>query len=442
MSLTFRSLALLGALVLGSGGASAQVSTWTEVYDPSQLLGLNVELSEADYLTIRYDETFDIYVPATFWADGEAERYNVTIRRKSATPINDKISYRMKFEGRVDDPSIKTWHDLKKLSLENGDDIDVVREGLAWYLHRTAASDDYQPGLAAWAGLTLHVVVSGVDEFNEPFSYVDERPQGVYLNVEMPDKQFLKNRGQWVSDQSWLYKQDDIGLPELKDWPFDDDVAEFSSPAYSALDYPPFQVERKSRKRVFNPTPDDAVLQQDLEQWINMETLLRLGAVNAYTANPDELFNKGKNFYWADFDGTADDRRVYFPWDLDAASFDPAGTIYASTFQGGRKRRTTTVAQHPYQEVILNHPAYRAQFNAIMAALLDGPMSVANLKAFLDQTEALLTPALLADPNAKVGNTPEEVAAYFDALRTAIDERDASVRAQLQANGPPAPRSW
>lgn len=432
-------LALSGSLLYLALATVAQANQSAAVYDPSQLLGLNVELSEQDYQTIRYDETFDIEVPAQFWADGDAERFNVTIRRKSATAIGDKISYRMTITSRTDDAGIETWRDVKTLSLENGDDQDVVKEGLAWYLHRLAGTTDYRPGLAAWAELTLHVVVSGVDEFGQPFSYVDERPQGLYVNVEMVDKQFLKNRDLWVSDQSWLYKQDDIGLPELKDWPLDDEMAEFPSPAYEALSYSPFQAEVRVRKRVVNPTPGDSILQQDLQGWVNMEALLRLGAVNAYTANPDELFNHGKNFYWADYNGTGDDRRLYFPWDLDSAIQGTSAGIYATVEHG---RRKSTVTQHPYQSVILNHPAYRTQFNAIMASLLDGPMSVAAVHQFLDQAEALLSPALLADPNAKIGTTPEAVAEHFSSLRAWIVDRHAHVRSQLAANGPPAPRSW
>ena len=66
------------------------------------------------------------------------------------------------------------------MSLENGDDNNVVSEGLAWFLHRQAWSSDYQPGLAAWAKLTVHVL--------EEDGTIDVRPQGVYVNVELPDK--------------------------------------------------------------------------------------------------------------------------------------------------------------------------------------------------------------------------------------------------------------
>jgi hypothetical protein len=91
------------------------------------------------------------------------------------------------------------------------------------------------------------------------------------------------------------------------------------------------------------------------------------------------------------------------------------------------------VTTSAYQEVILRHPTFRAQYNQIMLGLLDGPLSVANLHSFLNQTEATLSAALAADPHLGEGNE-------FQRLRQWVVERDANIRAQLAANGPPAPR--
>jgi len=283
---------------------------WWQVYDPAVLLSLNVQLKAEDYETIQTDETFDIEVEGVFWVDNiepNPGSWKASIRRKSATPIGEKISYRLKLETNID-TGIARWNNIRSFSLENGDDQDVVSEGLAWFLHRQAASADYRPGLAAWANLTMHVV--GADES------IDVRPQGVYLNVELPDKRFLQNRGMWTSSStSWLYKQDDIGLPELKEWPNDSKGPESDSPAYLALNYSPFQKEIVVRKQVQNPVPNDTVLEKDLNHWINMESLLRLGAANAYAVNPDELFNHAKNYFWADFGDTEENHspRLYFP---------------------------------------------------------------------------------------------------------------------------------
>lgn len=421
----------------------APPTSWADVYDPFVLRSLNVQISADDWATIRNDETFDIKVPATFWLDGDVgdARYDISIRRKSATPIGDKISYRVKFEQQVGNSSIRRWYDIRSLSLENGDDADVVREGLSWYLHRLASTETYQPGLAAWATLTLHLEQPVTDESGqlvlgddgEPLIELVPFPQGVYLNVELPDKQFLRHRGLWSEGSTWLYKQDDIGLPELKEPDIEAPTPEESSPAYRALAYSPFEEQKYTGKRLLNPPPSDADLEADLQYWVDMDGMLRLGAVNAYTDNPDELFNKGKNFFWVDFvESRSDHRRRHFPWDLDASIRTTTGRIYSA--QGGGKKNQTS--QHPFQEVILNHPVYREQFNTTFLDLLNGPMSVATVHSALDQFEALLSESLVADPNSKIQNP----AGHFASLRSWISDRTANVRSQIAVNGPPAPR--
>ncbi len=421
---------------------SAQELFWDEVYKPFVVRHLHVSLTAEDYRTIQEDESFDIQVPAFFRAEGEDDTYHITIRRKSATPIGEKISYRIGFESKVSDPTFRRWHDLKSLSLENGDDQDVVSQGLAWYLHRQASTPRYQPSLAAWVKLTIHVVNPVLDEDGQPIfdedgtmlGETDVRPQGVYLNVELPEKQFLQNRGLWGNDRTWLYQQDDIGRAEIKEWPLDPQEPEDSPHYKDVLTYSPFQVHNKT---VPNPPPADDILAEELNHWINMDAMLRLGAAIAFAENADSLFKHGKNFYWVDYIDVDDHRRLYLPWDLDASIRQGNGSIYASSTGGGRKG---TVSQHPYEATILNHPTFRAQYNQIMAEMLDGPWAVAVLQDFLDEAEAVLTVALLDDPNNQIGNTPEAIAEHFNSLRVWVEDRHASVRAQLAANGPPAPR--
>ena len=68
-----------------------------------------------------------------------------------------------------------------------------------------------------------------------------------------------------------------------------------------------------------------------------------------------------------------------------------------------------------------------------MAGLLEGPLAVNVVKQFLDDAQALLTDSLLADPNNRIGNTPEEITAHFDSLRAWMETRHQNVGAQLQA---------
>ena len=191
---------------------------WPHFYDPEVILDLHFKIKSDDLVTIKGDTSFDVEVPVLFWTESESEvaAVLVSIRRKSATPIGSKVSFKIDINEYKDEGGVSKWHELKKLSLENGDDQDVVREGLAWYLHRLAAGHvgvidgapdpspsqiypvGHTPGLASWVTLTAHVVpreFEGMDQGEFEFEgVVSVEPQGVYVNLEQPDKQYLKNR--------------------------------------------------------------------------------------------------------------------------------------------------------------------------------------------------------------------------------------------------------
>ena len=177
----------------------AQVPDWPHLYDPFTLYTLNVETVNADdFDRIRHDTTYDIEVPALFWAESE-EPILVSIRRKSASALpneldpNKKVSYKIDINEYHDDPDgvdvcvgvpgitegcVSKWKAVKKLSLENGDDQNIADEGVAWYLHRLASESglDYQTGLASWVKLFINgqyqvlpskltVLIQSVDEY-------------------------------------------------------------------------------------------------------------------------------------------------------------------------------------------------------------------------------------------------------------------------------------
>jgi len=311
----------------------------------------------------------------------------VSLRRKPNLADGDKVALKIDVNQYFDN---QQWHGVKKLSLENGYEKDVVSEGFAWYLHRCAgglAGVDYRPPLAAWVNVT-----------------VNGQPLGVYANVEQPDKTFLRNRDLWVSDETWLYKQGDIGAPTLE-------AGTGESPAYAALDYRPF------RARGSLPP---AGYQTHVQSLINMAEMLTVGAVNTFSSTNDELLSKGKNFFFADFGaGAGDGQRLYFPWDLDSVFNSLTRSIYANVTD--------------YQVYLVNAPPFRDQYTQIMMDLLSGPLAVAPLTGFLDQLETVLTPSLLADPYSDLGSTPEEIAGYFEEMRQWVTNRHANVLQQVQA---------
>ncbi len=142
----------------------AMAQTWVDVFNPFQVLTLNLEMEQTDWDTIRHDTTNEIEVPARFWADGEEDtRLLVSVRRKSSRALPseaDPIKVGLKVDIN-EFASGQRWRSLTKLSLENGADTDPISEGLAWNLHEKATGpgfypSDYHAGLAAWVRLFVN----------------------------------------------------------------------------------------------------------------------------------------------------------------------------------------------------------------------------------------------------------------------------------------------
>jgi hypothetical protein len=399
--------------------------TFVEVFNPTQVLTLNLEIAQADLDTIRRDTTNEIEVPALFWAAGEEDtKLLVSVRRKSsralpseANPI--KVSFKIDVNEFV---GSQRWRSLTKLSLENGADTDPISEGFAWNLHELATGPGFypeglHPGLTSW----VRLIING--------EYI-----GLYSNVEERDSQFLRNRSlprgttaEGIT-RSWLYEIDDLGAGafELEDGDLP------HGPTWTTLCYAPFAVAAK--KNPVCPTPSDGTLATALPLLIDMQIMLTQGAVDAFSSNNDALFTHGKNFRHIDFNTNLfpERKRLYLMWDLDAAITDVSANIYAKKTRNG-------FSQTAYQRIILNHPLFRAQYNSIMTGLLDpvtGPLSEPVLHNFLNTVEAATTAALIEDPYAGF-NSPEQAASLFSGLRTWVTERSQNVRNQVVANVPP-----
>ncbi len=383
----------------------ASTDSWPGVFDPFTVLSLHIEMSGQNWDKIRKDLTNSIEVPAQFYAEGEAP-IAVTVRRKSSRALPSE-SNPIKIGMKVKTVSGR-WHGVTTLSLENGGDKGPVIEGVAWNLHELASAEgfygtEYHPALASWVRV-----------------YLNGQYLGVYVNAEQRNKQFLRNRFENSNDK-WLYEVDDIGQWALE-------AGDPHSPTFAALCFSPFQSTSKRGGGTCSQ-PSDEQLETLLNQYIDMRAMLLEAAIDAFTDNPDALFTHGKNFSFVDF-ADVTKRRMYYPWDMDAVFRTVESNIYAS----GSTRK---LSQTPYQSVILNHPVFRQQYNAIMLSLIDpsGPLAEAKLHAFLDAAETAVQPALDEDPYAGQFRSGE-----FARLKSWISSRIPTVRAQVSANNKPAPR--
>lgn len=405
-------LTLAAAVVYTVASPRADEPGWPEIFDPFVLRTFNLVMDPQDWNTIRYDTTNEIEVPAWFSADAETPIL-VSVRHKSSRALpseSNPVKIGIKID--INEFQDQEWHDLVKLSLENGGDISPLAEGLAWNLHERADAYygaahlgiSYHPGLANWVRLNING------------EYI-----GFYTSVEQRDKRHQQNRELWLKNFTWLYEVDDISAVELEE-------GDPHSPTFTALCYEPFWPgSGKGNNAGSCPRPDDATLETELDALIEMNAMLTQGAVDAFTDNDDALLSHGKNFLFADFthDGL---KRRYYPWDLDSVFRRPNASIYGEVSKRGR------VTQSPYQDVILNHPGLRDRYNEIMLALVTppGPLSKVNLHAFLDALLPVVDQAIADDPYIN-----ESASSTIGALKSWITARIDSVQTQALVNEPP-----
>jgi len=122
---------------------------------------------------------------------------------------------------------------------------------------------------------------------------------------------------------------------------------------------------------------------------------------------------------------------MYFPWDVDASFKNTTFDIYYSG------------SSETYEEVILQKPVFRAQYNQIMRDLLDGPLTFADINDFLDMVEPVISSAVEADPWAMAHIFDRwgasSVAEYFGMLRSWFSQRIPNVREQVDWDEPIVP---
>jgi hypothetical protein len=378
---------------------------WQEVFDPFQVRTLRLEMDPADWDRVRFDQPSqsESWVPevaeALFWSDGESP-IRVTVRRKGESDIPlpkddpQKVSLKIDINELV---SGQKWHGLAKLSLENGSET-PLKEGFSWILHRLAweaGAYGYEAAYSGWVRL-----------------YINGELKGVFVNAEQRDAQFLRNHGYNKESGTWLYKID--GSASLE-------VGIGNSAAYEHLCFSPFTAGPGGGPGGGGGCTQPN-LEVDLPQWVDMQGMLTMAAVHAFSENRDDLFShSGKNSYAVDFDPPYPRTRLYFPWDLDTAIYDGTQSIYGNG---------------AYQTELLLHPWFQRVYEQLLREMLDGPFAASALRAVIDRLEGTVGPAFDEDPYVYLSGS----AGAFQELRVWADKREANVRAQLTQPWIPRPQ--
>jgi spore coat protein H len=264
-----------GAIPDGGGGGPSLSDQELEtaqgcpgVYNPDQVLDYYIDIAPADWSALLNDQTNSVYFPASLRC-GDEPAITVGVRRKRSGGTS-KPGLKVDFNELV--PG-QAFYGLRKFSLENG-----VSEGSS---EDDTPTSDYLAEYLSWRMMVRSGMVTGRAVFARVF--VNDELVGVYVNVEQVDKRFLRHR--LGDDTGWLYKKSGGAGDGLKTHENDGLINPYE-------EYFCFW-----RSGNACPVPSAQDLAQDLPSRLNIDQILRYGAVNAIIANADSLLFKDNNYY-------------------------------------------------------------------------------------------------------------------------------------------------
>lgn len=313
---------------------------------------------------------------ATFAFDNGDQRdtvYNVGLRlRGNTSRTADKKSFKVSFN--TYEPG-RQWNGVEKLNL-NGEHNDpaVCRSKVCWDLLR-------QMGVPAPRANHVRLYING--EF-----------RGLYVNVEHIDEEFAETRfgnknGNlykclWPADLAYLGSNPDLYKFESNgrrayDLRTNEETDDYSDLAHF-ID-------------VLNNTPI-ADLPCELEQVMNVETLLPAMAFDVLAGNWDGPFYNKNNFYL--YKNTATGLFEFIPYDLD----NTLGIDWLGVNWGIRNvyNWAHPTEPRPLFKRVLQAPLYREQFTYYLRTFMDDIFNEQALFPYLNNLKQRIAPYAQADP--------------------------------------------
>ncbi|MCT6925796.1 CotH kinase family protein [Metasolibacillus sp.] len=254
------------------------------VFNQSKVTTVDIEISEEDWQSMLENAVAEEYKEATVTVNGKRMEH-VAIRTKGNLTLNsvvnsdsDRYSFKIDFDYYDNEQSL---YGLTKLNLNNNySDTTLMREYISYEIME-------EIGLPTPAHSYMYITVNGQD-------------QGLYLGVEQVDETFLANN--FGSNDGFLYKPDGVGS-DLKY--ISDDLSD-----YTGIDLKTNEANAESSKWVemVKALSEGG----DLEQYLDVDEILRYFAVNTALVNLDSYQSNLKhNYYLYEENGVFS----IIPWD-------------------------------------------------------------------------------------------------------------------------------
>ena len=451
-----------GQLARAAGGLGVTMEYESKLFDTDQILEINIIMDDADWQSMLDNAINEEYVQCDVQVDGETF-YSVGIRPKGNTslssiandPDTDRYSFKLEFDQYVDD---QTCFGLDKLILNNNyADATNMKEALIYDMYAYIGAD---------ASLYNYAKVSVNGEY-----------WGVYLALEAVEESFmLRNYG---TDNGEMYKPDsmnigggggDLGdMPDMCNFDMSDmdfstmqppenggnadakteqapDMGDFDSKMFgggSNLNYSDNDLDSYSTiwdSEVTNTGDGDhkrvvTALKNisegtDLEQYMDIDNLLKYAAVHIFSVNSDSLSGMmAHNYYLYETDGQLN----ILPWDYNLA--------FGGMGMGGGGSATDTVnsaiddawSSTNFFDTLMADETYHAAYYDYMEQVVDYIHNGA-FEAFYTHTRSLIDTLVETDPNAFY--TYDEYLTAVETLYEVVTLRGESIQGQLDGNIP------
>jgi hypothetical protein len=388
-----------------------------DFYRPDEVQSVYLRVAEEDLQRMLAALPERIYVPASFrWRDISVENVAIRFKGNSSSHPNQphKRSYLIKFNKYDDDVR---FFGLRRVSFDNG-----IQFGSLF-------SEPIITDILRDHGIKTH-------RCNYARVYLNEKYQGVYVNVERIDESFIEHH--LPDSNGLLFKVDEGGPGANLQFLGDDPSAykrAFEAKTESAEKEPARLVEFI---RLINQSEksDFAAM---LESKMELNDFLGVTAVMLLSGAFDQLTGWNPHNYYLYHD-VNHDRWRYLPWDLDVGFCETAfGQVHVLADWNAAWPVATSGAPNPLLERIIADPVLLQRYRGAARTILDKSFQPERLCGIIDAKYKLIKQDLQVDPFPHRRATVPGDRSYDDiveSIKEFVRRRHASALGQLENPGP------
>lgn len=386
-----------------------------DFYRPDEVQSVYLRVAEADFKRMLAALPERIYVRASFkWRDVSLD--NVAVRFKgnsSSAPIQrHKRSFLIKFDEYEKD---QRFLGLRRASFDNG-----VQFGSLF-------SEPIITEILRDQGIKTQ-------RANYAKLFLNEKYQGVYVNVERIDETFVESH---LPDPKGLLFKVDEGGPGANLQFLGDDPSVYGR-AFESQNKFGKKGQRRLVEfiRMINQSPAKEFA-ANLESQFEVDDFLRVAAVLLFSGAFDQLTGWQPHNYYLYRDGKHD-RWRYMPWDLDVGFCEVAFGRINVLADWNAAWPAAGQLPNPLLDRIVADPILLKRYRDIARNVLDKYFEPERLCATFDAKYALIKDDLKTDPfpHRRVTNPADQ--SYDDivaSMKTFVRKRYATAREQLESPG-------